>query len=321
MYLNTRARASSFIYQQAREFKGVWLIPDNICHAVYVDICMAGSTIELMDVDLESLELDTNKVSDYLKHNQVAGIVLVRAFGSLKVNYESFFAFIKDHYPEVYIIDDRCLCFPQFTAPKDTLADMILYSTGYSKVVDLGYGGYCFSKSKLETISMDFLESDEEKFDSFFKESIDTGVPISEQSFKIICDSLWLNHAQVNTSKYFDELKEKLDLVKLHKTRLNEIYGTINQEMIISPEFNDWRFNIVVGNRSEVLKKIFEQGLFASHHYYPLGLFFSTQYKSVWNTLREGILNLFNDLRVTEEGAIRTVNIINEYGRPFKYDK
>tara|TARA_R110001592_G_scaffold267950_3_gene534114 strand:- start:1276 stop:2238 length:963 start_codon:yes stop_codon:yes gene_type:complete len=320
MYLNTRSRASSFIYQLAREHKGVWLIPDNICHAVYVDIYMAGSTIELMDVDSETLGLNTDKVTDYLKRNEVAGIVLVRAFGSLKVNYESFFAFIKDHYPEVYIIDDRCLCFPQFNAPTETSADMILYSTGYSKVVDIGYGGYCFSKSKLEPVSMEFSESDEDKFDSFFKRSIQTGEPISERSLKSICDLSWINHSQINTGQYFDELKEKFDMVKLQKAKLNEIYGTINKEMIVGSEFNDWRFNLLLSNRSGILKKIFDQGLFASHHYYPLGLFFNFQYQSTWNRLCGGILNLFNDFRMTEEGAIRIVKIINENGEPFKYD-
>lgn len=319
MYLNTRSRASSFIYQQAKSYKGVWLIPDNTCHAVYVAICMAGSTVELMDIDRKTLELDTVKALDYLRRNQVAGIVLVRAFGSLKVNYESFFNLVKDQYPDIYIIDDRCLCLPQFSAPSKTSADMILYSTGYSKVIDVGRGGYCFSKSALEPVSAEFSQKDEENFDSFFKNSIKSSVPISEKSIKVICNSLWLNHSQIDKWQYFDELQERLEVVKLQKRKLNDIYATIKSELIIGSEFNDWRFNILLSNRDEILNKIFEQGLFASHHYYPIGLFFNLQNQSTWNGLYKGVLNLFNDFRITEEEAIRIVKIINEHGEPFNY--
>ena len=118
---------------------------------------------------------------------------------------------------------------------------------------------------------------------------------------------------------YFDELKEKFDMVKLQKAKLNEIYGSINKEMIVGSEFNDWRFNILLDNRDEILNKIFEQGLFASHHYYPIGLFFNLQNQSIWNGLYKGVLNLFNDFRITEEEAIRIVKIINEHGEPFNY--
>lgn len=317
MYLTARSRASSFIYQKAQENQGTWLIPDNICHAVYVSIRSAGSNPKLVDINENTWELDTNQVLDLLRSNEVAGIIMVRAFGSNEVNYDEFFDLIKASYPKVYIIDDRCLCFPEFEV-KNTSADMLLYSTGYSKVVDLGFGGYSFSKNKMAPIEAKFSSTDAMQFDSFFKRSIESESALTEQQLNEICNMSWLDHESFTTTTYIESIKNKFDLVKTRKKKLNSIYNNIRPELTLNKQLNNWRYNLMLRNRNEVMAKIFEAKLFASSHYHPLGLFLDSQYQSTWVRFHKGILNLFNDMRVEEEDVERIVKIVNNYGKPFR---
>ncbi len=53
---------------------------------------------------------------------------------------------IKENHPDLLLIDDRCLCVPDLEPDLSSPAEVILYSTGYGKIVDLGFGGYaCLS--------------------------------------------------------------------------------------------------------------------------------------------------------------------------------
>ena len=60
----------------------------------------------------------------------------------------AFLERIKYSFPDVFIIDDKCLCFPEFLL-NDTVADISLYSTGPVKCVDIGWGGYGIIKDNL----------------------------------------------------------------------------------------------------------------------------------------------------------------------------
>ena len=70
-------------------------------------------------------------------------------------------------------------------------------------------------------------------------------------------------------------------------------------------EYQNWRFNIRVNNKEEILKNIFDAGLFASGHYKPLA-----DHCPVAKDLYEHVINLFNDFYYTEEQARRTCEVI-----------
>ena len=68
-------------------------------------------------------------------------VLFVRTYGFLD-DQSTNFALLKSEYPNISIVDDRCLCPPEFdvsTFSPD--ADLTLFSTGYSKFVELGRGG------------------------------------------------------------------------------------------------------------------------------------------------------------------------------------
>ena len=57
----------------------------------------------------------------------------------------SFFAELKRLQPSFLIIDDKCLCRPDYDGLRlAPFSDVTLFSTGYSKYVDLGFGGFAF---------------------------------------------------------------------------------------------------------------------------------------------------------------------------------
>lgn len=105
----------------------------------------------------------------------------------------------------------------------------------------------------------------------------------------------------------FDSLEIQKTKAVIHRERLNKIYReNLPQCLQLEEKFQHWRFNILVENKEEVLKAIFENGLFASGHY-------KSQAPGCPNAqyLYEHVINLFNDFYYTEEKAIRTCKIIN----------
>ena len=92
-----------------------------------------------------------------------------------------------------------------------------------------------------------------------------------------------------------------------HRQRLNKIYSTALPTTIqLDEKYQNWRFNIIVENKDEILKALFDAGLFASNHYKPQ----TTDCPNA-QYLYEHVINLFNDFYYTEEQARKTCEIIN----------
>jgi len=180
----------------------------------------------------------------------------------------------------VFIIDDCCPCIQNFTYDIDSsYADMALFSTGYSKYIDIGYGGFGFVKDK--------------EFSSILENrSTDT-------------DFL----------EYKEKILKEIKLMQKHKALLNNIYqSNLPKEIQLGEKFNTWRFSIMVNNKELILKKIFAvDGLFASSHYPQVDFDYSSHPIQNSNTkkIHDKIINLFNDFRFTKEKAYQVVDIIN----------
>ena len=57
--------------------------------------------------------------------------------------------------PHLKIIDDACLSYPNFNSKISHQVDLELYSTGYSKPVDIGYGGFAKIHDNQKKINTD----------------------------------------------------------------------------------------------------------------------------------------------------------------------
>ena len=81
--------------------------------------------------------------------------------------------------------------------------------------------------------------------------------------------------------------------------------------------YQNWRFNILIENKEEVLNAIFEKGLFVSSHYKPISSGCNIYLKNA-TLLHEHTINLFIDRYYNLELAQQTAEIIKKIAVPLK---
>jgi hypothetical protein len=305
-------RASTVLYNIlcSNKQRGKYLLPANICPIVPLVFIKANIAFKFVDISLETLCIDEAAVVKLLKQDpqMYAGIIFVRTYGALH-DTAKFFSKVKLLDPQLLIIDDRCLCLPEFpdVTPRNT--DVLLYSTGEAKQVNLGTGGYgilshevCykrqnlpFSEDALEKVTKQYMKA-LAKRELFVKESgdwLDTSQPIFD----------W--------SAYKDlVLVQRLKMIQ-HKALLNKIYTSqIPAKIQLHERFQQWRFNIFVNYKSNIIKSIFDAGLFASGHYASLGGIFSSEKMPNAEQIHATVINLFNDEYFDEQKALQLAELL-----------
>src|SRR5207249_9241033 len=137
------ARASAILYQllAGRKRRHPWLLPANICPVVPETFVKAGVPFEFVDISNTTLHMDLDQAAARMMSRPIAGLVYAHTYGEPSTP-NSFFRLARSLHPEILIVDDRCLCTPEFKV--SSIADVVLFSTGYAKIVDLNFGGYAF---------------------------------------------------------------------------------------------------------------------------------------------------------------------------------
>jgi hypothetical protein len=220
-----------------------------------------------------------------------------------------FFSTAKRLDPELLILDDRCLCIPDLE-PVHTEADVILYSTGYAKIAELGFGGYAFLRDDLEyhSVNLPFNPEHYDAVEKKYKQAIQNSEKFVYQ------DSDWLQF-DPSFSAWYDysqqiEIKKKASLIQ--RSTLNQIYvSRLPKEIQLSSNYQTWRFNIRVQNKSQILGAIFDAGLFASSHYASLAGIMADGFAPQAESLADEVINLFNDEHFDEEKADRICDLIS----------
>src|SRR5215468_6696094 len=140
-----RACAILFDLLMARNDRRPWLMPANICPIVPITFCKAGVPFEFVDISPETFHMDLDQAESRLRNGGgvSGGLIYVHTYGEPSTP-QDFFRTVKSRYPDLLLVDDRCLCIPDFACDPAACADVTLFSTGYSKIVDLGTGGYAF---------------------------------------------------------------------------------------------------------------------------------------------------------------------------------
>jgi len=259
-----------------------FLLPLNVCPIVPDTFIKANKQFEFIDINLETLCMDYNLILNKIKNdNSIDGLLFVKTFG-IKIDTEPFFKRIRDINRNIFIIDDMCPSIQQFNCNiENSYADMMLFSTGYSKYIDIEYGGYGFLKK--------------DDFQNIFEDrSVD-----------------------VTFLEYKKTVLGQIKLMKKHKAELNQIYKqNIPEEYHLGEKFNNWRFSILVDKKDELLEDIFKvEGLFASSHYAQVDYNYVEEPAKNSNTKRihNKIINLFNDFRFTTDKAYQIVDIVNKH--------
>jgi hypothetical protein len=252
-------RAAAILHDVVAAHDGVWLVPANVCDIVPATLRAAGRGYELVDIDPVTLEPSREQILSRAPH--CAGVVFVRTYGAI-YDADAFFAELaREHFQ---IVDDRCLCPPDVEGEDlSPHADVTLFSTGYTKYVDLGEGGFAHGTGRIACPPPDYRER-------VLKE------------------------------------RERADEMK---ARLNAIYRElIPLDAQMPPELCTWRFNIRVRRAEELVRKIFDAGLFASRHYAPLERGFPHAER-----LHAEVVNLFNDRYFDEEKATLAAELVRRH--------
>jgi len=261
-----------------------FLLPLNICPIVPDTFIKADVKFEFVDINPVTLCIDEDLALKMIKSDStINGLLFVRTFG-IEINPKSFYRRLKKLNPEFFIIDDQCLSMPNFDLDLDkTYASLTLFSSGYSKYVDIGYGGYGFLK--------------DDKFKGIFQDNSN--------------NSAFLNYKSIITNK--------IPLIREHKYKINAIYREeIPKGLHLGRAFESWRFSILINDKEQLLKKIFQhKGLFARSHYKPIDSKY-TKYptqNSNAQIISNKIINFFNDFRFTKEKAAQCAQIVSHFSK------
>jgi dTDP-4-amino-4,6-dideoxygalactose transaminase len=273
MKLVTANRANKILYNfiQANKITGKVLLPVNICTDVVATLQYAGLELEFVDIQADNLCIDQEAVLSLAK--EASMLLFVHTYG-VENDFYDFFQKIKEVHAGIVIVDDKCLCMPDLHV-EESPADLVLYSTGAKKMVDLGGGAIGYV-------------ADQWKYDE-----------IKVESNEYLTNEMWLLDTK--------QLYMKMDAMIAHKEKLNAVYRKMLPSAIQLPDaYQHWRFNVLTDKKDEILKALFAEGLFASSHYKSL-----SDDCVIAQNLHEHVLNLFNDQYYNKEQAIRTCEIIN----------
>ncbi|SMG46671.1 hypothetical protein [Paenibacillus aquistagni] len=308
-------RASAVIYNLLNSYEGdkVFLVPANVCPIVLVTFLKAKKRFELIDISNQTLCMDEEDALRKLGNNpsKYAGVFFVRTFGVLG-SFEHFYEEIKKINEDFLIVDDQCLSAPDPELSKDTIADVVLYSTGYAKIVDLSYGGLAQLKPNIR-YNKNTLSFDEQSHDRIINEYKNS---IANNSMFLYKDCDWLDntHVGISLEHYLSSIEEAYKTSIETKNIINKIYSeNLPQSIQLDSKYQLWRFNIRTSKKDEILDALFKNKLFASSHYASLKGIFSLGKAPNAEDLHANVINLFNDRNYDEERAYRTVEIINKF--------
>jgi len=306
-------RASTIIYNLLLSLNSDkrYILPSNICHVVPLTFLKAGKHFEFIDISPHTFCMNLDDALERVNKNKdaYAGIIYVRNYGYICDVSEYFIKFKKEK-ENFIIIDDRCLCKPETNPALEKYTDIMLFSTGYAKHLDLGHGGYGSINDKIIYKKQDLNYWNEDWFiiDTRIKDCIKNSIKFEYQDYN------WLDARSplMKIEEYFNIIEENMSNALLHKSELNNIYRTNLPEAIqLKTEFQNWRFNILVDRKTELLETIFSNGLFASSHYASLDGIFSEGRSTEAENLHSKIINLFNDKYFDTSKAEKICELIN----------
>lgn len=287
------------------------VLPANVCPIVPVTFLKAKIAFKFIDIDPLSQCLDLDLLEqEVVKQADCKGVLFVHSYGSRQTT-ENIFKTLRDLNPQLFLIDDRCVGLPELgIESQNPEANLNLYSTGYAKFVEFGRGGFAYlsEDTNYQIHSELFKEADHEHLVVQMNESIQ-----KDKAF-IYQDSAWLEQEHdLVEAEYFDRINAQIPISRKHKDLLNSIYSDqLPKELQMPMDLCQWRFNLQVDNKEQVLKAIFDGGLFASSHYTSVSRVFGGNEAPVAETTHRRMLNLFNDYRFTEGDAMKVCEIINK---------
>jgi hypothetical protein len=305
-------RASAILYNllKSQANTNPWLLPANICPIVPLTFFKAGIPFEFVDISAGTLHMDLEQAEGQLEREPYGGVLYAHTYGEPSIPNE-FFQRVKSRHPDLMLVDDRCLCVPDLDPPDELFVDVALYSTGYAKIVDLGFGGYAFLNDNLayRLEHLPFTPRAHDEIEREYKQAVQNRSPY------VYTDSDWLQ-TDAGLPAWYDYRQQIEDGVQAslqHRVAINEIYADgLPPEIQCSPEYQTWRFNLRLKNKDKILAAIFASGTFASSHYASLAGIMAPGQCPQAETLADETINLFNDHHFDSQKAEGVCAVILE---------
>ena len=274
MKLLTANRANKLLYNflKVNKLSGNVLLPANVCPDVVKTLHHAGLSTTFVDLQVDNLCIHQEAVLRLAK--EASMLLFVHTYG-IEHDFYAFFEQVREQNPDIIIVDDKCLCLPDLDV-KDSAADLVLYSTGENKMINLGGGAIGYLADQWEYDEVRVEESE------------------------LLSNELWLLDPK--------QLYMKMDSIIAHKEKLNTIYRAMLPEAIQLPDaYQHWRFNILVPNQEQVLAALAAEGI-------PADCAYPSQDEAcvVASNLHTLSVNLYNDKNLTPDQATRACEIIKE---------
>lgn len=303
-------RASTILYNLlvGRGDRRPFLLPANICPIVPITFLKAGVPFEFVDLSPLDWQMDLNAADSLLASGGYGGLLYAHTYGEPSTPRD-FFRRWRGLDASLLLIDDRCLCPPQSPAEADDAAHVSLYSSGYAKFVDLGFGGYAFLAEDVpyRETRLPFDPEALRALEAEYKRVVAAREPYRYR------DSDWLETEPPDQGweEYWRLVSGAIPSVWEHRRALNEIYESrLPAGLSLPPAYQNWRYNLLVPDKERVLRAIFAAGLFASSHYASLAGIFAPGRCPQAEALAGRVVNLFNDRHYTAEMAEQTCEVI-----------
>lgn len=254
---------------------GKVIVPANICYAAIFPVIYAELTPVFCDVDCLTGNVFLDDIVDAYS-NEVVAVIIPHMYGNPVSDLPLIAEFCKER--NIILIED-CASMMGGGAENyvpGTLGDYVIYSTGYSKTVDIGYGGLLFSSKhslfKLEELEYklpNYKEQLEKEWSIFSKmyriiRSEGENASISKAFYSILpdtCRELFLyNISETKKQSIVDSIYKLDDVIKVRRYAYQMYNNKLENIKLQHYNYNlgavPWRYNLFVNkeNRQDFIQ-------------------------------------------------------------------
>jgi hypothetical protein len=273
-------------------------IPSNICEKIVISL---GRNNKLLSIPINKKDhfINQNYLKKNLKLKDIKVVILVYPYGNYNKNtYKNLKKLIAQR--KILLIEDFCLCDPIkiIKKIKSIKNSFMVFSTGYSKFIDLKKGGFAIYDNNL----LKYKVFNKKRFEIFYKKKYF----IKPEIFKL---------NKINYNKYLKIIFKVRNKRIIHSTKINKIYKKLKDLRSIKEIKGDWRYSFEVLSKKKFnnIKKIkFSKSIFFGFNYPDIlrlkkyhKFFVKKKYSP-----NKNIINLFNDFRYDSLKAKKTYQAI-----------
>lgn len=313
------------------------LLPVNICEIIYPIVIKAGYIPVFYDVSSGNGNGNLKCIESQYTGDEAVLLVL-HNFGS-PVAIDSIAEWAKTN--KVFLIEDVCNALGADYKKQllGTWGDAAIFSFGYAKIIEFGYGGAILVKDNLLKIKVKKMINSFDIYDGFHKEKNDffqtkireiriqnreAKIATYSDLYEVYSDYLLYRISTEDENKIISELlslqkniddrrqialRYRNEIVSDKVSHIHEVEGQIY-----------WRYNILVNDttiREKMIKKLRKNKLLVSTWYPPIiELFMSEFNKELYigsYSFSEKVINLFVDHRVSDCNVSETIKIVNSF--------